>query len=263
MASYVTKTDFNKTITQINNAFTNVAGKTLYTNASVDINVDNLNKINNCENFSFTDLMNILNFRQPTVKLRTSLSTTSYEVGNTITGGVTLYADVTLGTTAITKLEFLKDDTVVSTVTESLDINNTFNYVYGVDIPNNTTFKVAVTTEDGTVVTDTIDIRFYYPTYYGTTSKDTSSISPTDITTMTKVIAPKGNKDYTYTASNERCVLAYPKSYGALSVIYDQNKFDNTNSFDVKSITMHSIEYYVYITKTLGNVNNFKYSFNY
>lgn len=263
MATYVTKTEFNNTIKQVNNAFTNVAGKTLYNNESVDINIDNLAKITNCENFSFTDLMNILNYKNPSVRLSSSVSTYTYEIGDTITGGVTLNAEVSLGTSPITKLEFYKDNTVVSTIVDGLDTGNIFNYAYGITISTDTVFKAAITTEDGSTFSDSISFNFYYPVYHGVTDKTVEYIIPSDISSLTKDIRPKGNMEYTYSVTNERCVLAYPKSYGQLSIIYDKNKFDNSKSFDIKTVTVHGIEYLVYVTKTLGNVKDFNYIFNF
>ena len=62
-------------------------------------------------------------------------------------------------------------------------------------------------------------------------------------------------------------LIAYPKSYGALKKIIDQNSFDVTNSFiksevNVTGLDKTSQTYYVY-TNNASSVTNFKITFQY
>ena len=70
-------------------------------------------------------------------------------------------------------------------------------------------------------------------------------------------------KTYQYTCNNERFIFAYPKSYGALSAIYDQNNFNVTDTFTQYTVSVtcldgNNIDYYVYMSDrtTVTNFNN-------
>ena len=199
----------------------------------------------------------------PKVTLTSSLSTLVYEIGTTVRNGHTLTAKVTKGSSDITKVEFFKGSTSVSVVTQNVANGGNFTYSDGSNITSDTTYKVVVTNVEGKTVTSTLSVKFYNPFYHGVTSKDINTITSTDITAMTKDVSAKGTKEYKYTSSNERVVIAYDKNYGLLSSILDENSFENIGSFEKKEITIGSTVYYVYIMTNGCYCSDFKYTFKF
>ena len=197
----------------------------------------------------------------PTVRLTSSLSTLTYELGTTIYNGTTLTASVTKGSSDITKVEFFKNNTSVSVITSNVANGGNFTYADGNNISSDTTYKVVVTNVEGKTVTSTLSVKFYNPYYYGVTSKGTNDITVTDITSMTKDISAKGTKTYKYTSNNLYCTIAFPKSYGQLTSILDGNGFQNLDSWRFKEVEINSVAYYVYQTGTVVICNDFKYEF--
>ena len=89
----------------------------------------------------------------------------------------------------------------------------------------------------------------------------TNTLTETEIIALTKKLETKGTKTVDYTTSQSYMVFAYPKSYGAISSVIDQNGFNVTDSFTQSTITIGTVEYYVYCSnKTTGT---FKMKFNY
>lgn len=199
----------------------------------------------------------------PTVRLSSSLSTLVYELGTTVRNGHTLTAKVTKGSSDITKVEFFKNNTSVSTITSNVSNGGNFTYADGSNITADVTYKVVVTNVEGKTVSSTLSVKFYNPFYHGVTSKDINTITSTDILAMTKDVSAKSTKEYKYTSNNEYCCLAYPKSYGKLSSLLDGNGFQNLDSWVSKEIEINSVPYYVYQTKTNVICTNFAYKFEY
>lgn len=199
----------------------------------------------------------------PKVTLTSSLSTLVYELGTTVRNGHTLTAKVTRGSSDITKVEFFKNNTSVSVVTQNVANGGNFTYSDGGNITSDTTYKVVVTNIEGKTVSSTLSVKFYNPYYHGVTSKDINTITSTDITAMTKDVSAKGTKEYKYTSTNERVVIAYDKNYGLLSSILDENSFENLGSFEKKEITIGSTVYYVYIMTNGCYCSDFKYTFKF
>ena len=84
-----------------------------------------------------------------------------------------------------------------------------------------------------------------------------------EIKALIKHIESKGTKTYSFTANNQRFVFAYPKSYGTLSAIYDQNNFNVTSTFTIYTVPIQcldgsTVDYYVYVSdkSTVTNFNN-------
>ena len=89
----------------------------------------------------------------------------------------------------------------------------------------------------------------------------TNTLTETEIIALTKKLEAKGSKTVDYTTSQSYMVFAYPKSYGAISSVVDKNGFNVTDSFTQSTITIGTVEYYVYCSnKTTGT---FTIKFNY
>lgn len=199
----------------------------------------------------------------PKVTLTSSLSTLVYEIGTTVSNGLTLTARVTKGSSNITKVEFFKGNTSVSVITQNVASGGNFTYSDGSNITTDTTYKVVVTNVEGKTVSNTLSVKFYNPFYHGVTAKDLSTIASADILAMVKDVSAKSTKEYKYTSTNERIVIAYDKNYGLLSSILDENSFENLGSFEKKEITIGSTVYYVYIMTNGCYCTNFKYTFKF
>ena len=255
--AYVTIKDFN---TQLQN----IGNKTLYTGEDVSLDVENLKKITgNLNKYNFVDFMNALSYQKPDVALTSNLTTLVYEVGTTVNGGQTLTAAVAKGTSPIVKVEFFKDGVSVSAITDSVIDGGNFNYANGLSITTNETYSVIVTCEDGTVVEDSLSIKFYNPYYFGVTSKDLDEITETDISTMIKDVSVKETKEHRYTSNNEKIIFAYDKNYGLLSSVLDENNFEYLDSMEYREITIGTTVFYVYSMKNKCYCTDFKYTFKY
>lgn len=133
-------------------------------------------------------------------------------------------------------------------------------------VSENKQFTAKVTDTKQTVTAKTGAFSFVYPYYQGV-------ISPTDTPTealikgLNKLVQGKGNKNITYNANNQKMVIAYPKTYGALSKIVDPNQFDVTATWTAQELNITTADnltttYYVYTSKDV-TVSNYKMQFNY
>lgn len=103
-----------------------------------------------------------------------------------------------------------------------------------------------------------------YPYYFG--SGD-SGLLAADIQLLTEDMAPKADKSYTFTLTEEVYYVAYPISYGILQSILDLNGFETINGWTrtekTFTINLEQVSYYVYefnhITSQVAFVNTFKY----
>ena len=199
----------------------------------------------------------------PSARLTSNLSTNIYELGTTVTGGLTLTATVVKGSATITKIEFYKDSTVVNTITQNAENGGEFSHTDENSISADTTYKVVVTDSEGKTVSATYKVSFYNPYYHGISAKTLDNITVTDVVGMTKDLSAKGKKTYSYTSNNEYCVVAYPKSYGTISSILDSNGFQNVDSWQYVEVEINGVVYYVYQTKTPVICTAFAYILEY
>ena len=121
-------------------------------------------------------------------------------------------------------------------------------------------------TSGNSTYANTDSITFCYPYYFGVVEEN-QEITSDLFNDLVKKIETKGNKSNNYTTNNQCMLIAYPKSYGALKKILDQNSFDVTNTFiksevNVTSLDKTSQAYYVY-TNNASSVTNFKITFQY
>jgi hypothetical protein len=255
--AYVTTTQFNTQLQKIGE-------KTLYSGNGISLDVENLKKVTgNLEKFNFVDFMNTLSYKKAEVKLNSSLGTLVYEAGTVITGGQTLSATVTKGTSAITKIEFFKNGTLVSTIEDGVADGGNFTYASGYDIATNENYSVKVTCEDNSIVEDELSIKFFNPYYFGVTNKILNDITADDIAAMSKEVSEKGIKKHSYTSTNERTVFAYDRDYGLLQSILDINSFENISGFEYKEITIGTTVYYVWMSINSCYCSDFIYTFKF
>jgi hypothetical protein len=200
----------------------------------------------------------------PKVSLTSNLGTLIHEAGTSISGGITLTAKVTKGSSDIKKVEFYRNDSLVSMITSNVANGGNFTYADSSSIMSDRNYKVIVTIyENNKSVSDSFDVKFYSPYYHGISKKILTDLTSADITSLTKEVTPKTSKNYKYTSNTDYCIFAYPKNYGKLSSILDDNGFENIDSWNISEIEINSVPYYIYQSKTSLICDNFTYKFIY
>ncbi len=162
------------------------------------------------------------------------------------------------GTNDISKIEFYKGTNLENTQTYTTNSNYTYTIN---DINTDTTLKVRVYDTEGKYKeVSTKSYKFVYPSYVGVSTTDV--LTETEITALTKKLEAKGTKTVNYTTSQSYMVFAYPKSYGAINSIIDQNGFNVTDSFIQNTLTINSVEYYVYCSNQCSGSYTISYRYS-
>lgn len=201
---------------------------------------------------TFTEFVEKLLIKElaPTISFNASNSGTK-EIGTTVASSVFTLTITSLGTSTPTNIEFYVGSTKVDTQSY-VSGTNSYTYTYTTPITSNTTVKgrLVYSKSDGTstLLDASRTFTFVSPSYYGVTTKDSTTISSADILAMSKtLLTAKAYTQNNINLNNERIVYCYPASYGNLSVIKDGNNFDVTSSFDKVSLTINSVSYNCYI----------------
>ena len=172
----------------------------------------------------------------------------------------------------ITSVTFLDSTTVLKQFTTNVENGGSFNYSFTTPVIissnlSSTRFRMMVTDISGNnTYANTGSITFCYPYYFGVVEEN-QTITGDSFANFTKKIETKGTKTNNYTTNNQCMLIAYPKSYGALKKILDQNSFDVTNTFTRSEINVVGLDktsqvYYIYVNNT-STVTNFKITFQY
>lgn len=188
----------------------------------------------------------------------------TFEIGSTVT--VTkIRVTATIKSNKLTRIQVVHGANNVANKTDGISNGGTFDFTVNYPLTTNATFTAKVTDDtQGIVSKNTGTFTFVYPIYHGALNSDVIP-TKTQIKALTKHIETKGTKTYAFTTNNERFVFAYPKSYGALSEIYDQNNFNVTDTFTRYTVPIvcldgKSVEYYVYVSER-STVTNFTNKF--
>ena len=121
--------------------------------------------------------------------------------------------------------------------------------------------------EAGSVVEgSTGQFTFVYPYYYGIVDAG-ATINEDLVEGLTKDVASKGNKSYSYSPNNQCALIAFPKAYGTLKSALDPNAFENIAAFTRHEVTVNGLDgkdvvYYVYVSGAFTG-SGFKYTFKY
>ena len=151
----------------------------------------------------------------------------------------------------------------------------TASYVVESNVYDDVTYKAFTKDAKKTIAPKTISYEFIYGFFKGTSA--TVPEASADVKALTLDLTKKSKKEYTFTASNQYLTVAYPASYGNLTKIVDQNKFDNTGSWNktVVAVSMNvwddtegdyvatDVNYNVYTTNDKITCSNFKYTFEF
>ena len=210
---------------------------------------------------------------KPTVSASITYNPTGgvYEFGQTV--NVTkIGATIGKKSEVITSIKFYMNGSVVEELTEGVANGGSFAHTFDpaqqiTKTIANSYFKVVATDASGQTVTgNTSALNFYYPYYYGVVN-DGVAIDQDIVKGLTKDVSAKGQKAYTFTSDNQRMVIAYPKSYGALKSILDPNGFEQLGTFTRTEVSVTGLDgtaqtYYVYANGANTNTN-FKMTFKY
>ena len=176
---------------------------------------------------------------------------------------------VTKKSEKITKLEILQGSNVLISQEDST-IANGGTFTYSINVPvnsSNVQLTGKVTDATGTVKTSTTaSFNFVYPYYVGVCGEN-DVINEALIKSLDKRIEVKGQKAISYTVNQQRMIIAYPKSYGAIRRILDANSFDATDTFTRTEIKITGLDgtsqsYYVYANNA-STVSGFTMTFSY
>lgn len=185
------------------------------------------------------------------------------DVQNVTSIGVT----VTKKSSNITKVEIFDGSESLGVKTEEVANGGTFNFTVDKQVSSNKNYTAKVTDAAEKITTaNTGTFTFVYPYYWGVLDASTA-VDEAAVKGLTKQIVTKGNKSNKFTATNQKICFAYPKSYGALANIKDQNNFDVTGTFTRTEVTITGLDktpqaYYVY-TNSPSTITGFGMNFNY
>lgn len=176
----------------------------------------------------------------------------TFEIGSTVT--ITkVRVTAQIKSNKLTKIQVVHGTTTVAEKIDGIENGGTFDLNASYPITSNATLTAKVTDDTQSIVSkNTGTFTFVYPIYHGALNSD-SAPTEEQIKALTKHIESKGTKTYSFNCNNERFIFAYPKSYGALSQIYDQNNFNVTDTFTQYTVPVvcldgKSVEYYVYVS---------------
>lgn len=203
--------------------------------------------------------------------------TVSAQIKAPSNGGVKEFGDVqhvtSIGVTVtkkssnITKVEIFDGSESLGSKTDGVTNGGTFDFTVDKQVSTNKNYTAKVTdaAEKITMAT-TGTFTFVYPYYWGVLDAG-AAVNEATVKSLAKQVVTKGNKSNKFTAVNQKICFAYPKSYGALTSIKDQNNFDVTGTFNRTEVTITGLDktpqtYYVY-TNSPSTVTNFGMNFNY
>lgn len=198
-------------------------------------------------------------------------SGTTQETGTTVSVS-SITVSVTKKSANITKVEIFDGSTSIGSKTDGVTNGGTFTFSF-TSAPKTFTankyYTAKVTDSTGKVTTaNTQTVSFVRPFYYGATAKTNTTLTSAQITALSKSVSAKGEKTFAYTTSDQKMVIAYPQSYGALTKITDPNNFNITGTFEQKTVAVTgkdntAVNYYLYIQSASATVSAFNVKFTF
>lgn len=190
----------------------------------------------------------------------------TFEIGST-QNVTNIRVSVTKSSHNITKVEVLNGGTSLGSKTDAVSNGGSFDFAVTQAVKTNTTFTAKVTDAKNKVTSaNTGTFTFVYPYYWGAVAAS-GTITQDIVKALPKQIVTKGNKSTTFTCNNQRICFAYPKSYGDIKTIKDQNNFDVTGTFTKSVVSITGLDgtpqdYNVYVNSA-STVSGFGMTFNY
>lgn len=185
----------------------------------------------------------------------------------------------------IKKIVLYKNNTEYEIIEDDVDNGGdfSFNLYETLSGKEDVSYKIKIYDKEGTEVESNIQkYTFVYPYFYGVIDPETVAViidagnNPEDddkteaaskaILDLTKAIRARGNNEFSFTTNGQRPVIAYPKDYGELKSIIDQNNFSQTWTKTIVEVdnetTIPGVDYYVYIG-SISSAEELKFKFNY
>jgi hypothetical protein len=214
--------------------------------------------------FSATSLQELFDnllypYTVPLISFSSSPGSGTYEFGSTIPS-VNFTINVTKKSLPITSVRLERGSTAIFTDNSPSSNGGEFTYTETESVTSTTSFRAFASDGTTTVQTGTVTHTFVYPFYVGAVS--TASPTESDIEGLTKQVKTKSNTTTTYTISNQRFVIAYPSSHGALASVLDGNGFENLTNFTQTTVAITGLDgtaqnYRVYTYNNPVTVSNF------
>lgn len=190
----------------------------------------------------------------------------TFEIGSTqkVTN---VRVNVTKKSHNITKVEIFEGSVSIGSKADAVSNGGTFNFTVERPVKTNTTFKATVTDASGKkTYANSGTFSFVYPYYWGPIAA-TGAITEVMVKALSKQVVAKGSKTVKFTCNNQRICFAYPKAYGDIRTIKDQNNFDVTGTFTKTVVSITGLdgtpqEYNVYANSP-STVDGFGMTFNF
>lgn len=183
-----------------------------------------------------------------------------YEVNTTM--NIALNWIVKLGDVTITDEPTLVQTLTAEGTPETLEPNVRSKVI--TDVTSNTpvtkTYTINVNLS-GVAATALVNAQFVLSSYSGVIAADKDTIAADEILAMTKRVASSKNFTATVNLANEKFVYAYPKSFGALTSIKDDNGFEYIDSYVSSELSINGNAYYIYVLANGATIDNFRQVF--
>lgn len=177
---------------------------------------------------------------------------------NVVISGVT--PKVTQGSKAITSFKVYKDSAHKNLLGEATSAKA----ITGLSLAQKSIY--ATISDGSTTLSASWSATLVDPYFYGIL-QSTALPTTAQVTKLTKQLAVKGNKTYTYTANDQYCAFAYPKSYGAIKSILDSNGYEYLSDFKAYNLDVvfsnRTVAYTVYVQQKAATITNFAFTFKY
>lgn len=251
--------DRSQYIANLNKVVNKIKTQTTMDNFTVNVDGTGIPKGTEINGDNVVDIV-----KQMLRKLVKATATIAYSVTNaTVEKGTTISPVITVknivkGDYDVSKIEFYNGSTLLDTKNYSAE---TTEYTYTLsDLSTDTTLSAKVYDSENNV-TDLQSKKYTFvnPFYYG--SLDDVPNGNT-VKTLTKLVETKGNKTKSFTSNFQTIVFAYPKEYGNLTNIINQNNYEVISNFTKIEVQVNNVAYNCYYAENV-NVSDFKYTFKF
>lgn len=206
---------------------------------NINLNIENIMEL---VTVNVNDI-NKLNDKVFPLSVSVSASKTLCQKGTS--NAITLTITTKRGDDKITPDSMTINDTKVTnftTYTETLTAAKTF------------TIKA---TKGSKTVSASVTVSFVNNSYSGVVASSWTA-TEANIKALTASLVGNRYRTITVSPSNQKVVIAYPKTFGAAASIKDGNGFDYLASYTRSEVTVNSEAYYVYVLTNATTVTNLK-----
>lgn len=140
----------------------------------------------------------------------------------------------------ITQVVFKRGVSTIYTVPVPNPTGGTENYTESNPVSDTTTFSCEVTDASARTGSGSQTLTFLYPILH---CVGAAGLTPAQIyTASTKILSTTTSRDISYTTSNQVAYYAYPSTYTAVVTIYDQNDFNVTSDWTLRTENLTGLD---------------------